>query len=72
MVAQSGASLTVTLGPKKLSAPLQHYAGDVFSWYPPGGNGDPISAVTFAGGDGGRATTMTLEFLLIGKFTRKV
>ena len=72
VVAQVGASLTVTLGPKKLTAPLKPYDGDVFSWYPPGGNGDPISAVTFAGGGGGRATTMTLEFLQMGKFTRRI
>jgi hypothetical protein len=60
----------VTIGPKKLTAPLTHYDGDTFSWLAPGGNGDPVSAVTFAGG-GDRAQTLEIELLQIPKLERK-
>ena len=50
LVTRAGDQLSVTIGPKKLTAPLTHYDGDTFSWLAPGGNGDPVSAVTFAGG----------------------
>ena len=57
-------------------APLTHYDGDVFSWLAPGGNGDPVSAVTFAGGGDStsqrtaKATTMEIELLQILKLQR--
>ena len=73
VVTANGETLTVQVGPKQLSAPLNHYDGDVFSWLPPGGNGDPLSAVTFAGNPGGPAQTVQLEFLdayKFGTFTR--
>lgn len=66
-------TLTVQVGPKGLSAPLTHYDGDVFSWLAPGGNGDPVSAVTFGGGAGGAAQTIQIETLDsygFGTFTR--
>lgn len=49
-VTRDGDRLTLTIGPKQLSAPLTHYDGDTFSWLAPGGNGEPVSAVTFSGG----------------------
>ncbi len=72
VVTSSGGTLTVEVGPKGLKAPLAHYDGDTFSWLPPGGGGDPMSAVTF-GGDPGRAQTIQLEFIdgyHFGTFTR--
>ena len=69
-VTESGGKLTVTLGPKNLSAPLTHYDGDVFSWLAPGGNGDPVSAITF-GGPAGQATTMNIELLVVPQLTRR-
>lgn len=68
-VTRSGNGLVVTIGPKKLQAPLTPYDGDTFSWMPPGGNGDPVSAVTFAGG-GSQATSMTIEMLQIPELQR--
>ena len=68
MVTANGDMLTVQVGPKGLNAPLTHYDGDVFSWLAPGGNGDPVSAVTFAGGAGGPAQTIQLEFLDAHRF----
>jgi len=73
LVTAAGDVLTVQVGPKALNAPLTHYDGDVFSWLPPGGNGDPVSAVTFAGDAAGPAQTINLEFLdghQFGTFTR--
>lgn len=67
----AGAPLTVTLGPKNLSAPLTHYDGDVFSWLAPGGNGDPPSAITFGGSGSGPTTTMDIELLVVPQLTRK-
>ena len=70
-VTESGGTLTVTLGPKNLSAPLTHYDGDVFSWLAPGGNGDPPTAITFGGSASGPATTMDIELLVVPQLTRK-
>ena len=70
VVARSDDRLTVSLGPKKLTAPLTPYDGDTFSWLAPGGNGDPVSAVTFAGG-GDKATTMEIELVQIPQLQRK-
>ncbi len=70
LVTRSGNKLSVTIGPKKLTAPLTHYDGDTFSWLAPGGNGDPVSAVTFAGG-GDKAATMEIELLQIPKLQRQ-
>ena len=70
-VTESGGTLTVTLGPKNLSAPLTHYDGDVFSWLAPGGNGDPPSAITFGGSGSGPTTTMDIELLVVPQLTRK-
>ena len=73
VVTANGDVLTVQVGPKGLNAPLTHYDGEVFSWLAPGGNGDPVSAVTFAGGAGGPAQTIQIELLDaygLGTFTR--
>ena len=73
VVTANGETLTVQIGPKQLSSTLNHYDGDVFSWLPPGGNADPLSAVTFAGNPGGPAQTVQIEFLdayKFGTFTR--
>ena len=73
VVTANGENLTVQVGPKGLSAELTHYDGDVYTWLPPGGNGDPLSAVTFAGNPDGPAETVQLEFLdayKFGTFTR--
>lgn len=69
IVSEGDGALRVALGPTPLSAPLTPYDGDVFAWEPPGGNGDPVSAVTF-GPTGGQIVTMTLEFLLLGELVR--
>jgi hypothetical protein len=73
-VSADGGKLRLTIGPKDYSAPARHYDGDVFAWFPPGGNGDPISAVTFAGGGSGKAQQVTLEFVNgygLGTFERR-
>ena len=73
VVTASGDTLTVQVGPKGLNAPLTHYDGDVFSWLAPGGNGDPVSAVTFGGAAGAAAQTIQIELLDtygLGTFTR--
>jgi CubicO group peptidase (beta-lactamase class C family) len=72
VTARDGA-LRLRIGPKQLTARLRHYDGDTFAWFPPGGNGDPLSAVTFAGNPSGAARTVTLEFIEgygFGTFTR--
>jgi hypothetical protein len=70
IVGRDGSRLTLTIGPKKLSAPLTHYDGDTFSWLAPGGNGDPVSAVTFGGGTG-QARFVDIELVQIPTFERK-
>ncbi|HEY5978883.1 MAG TPA: serine hydrolase [Microlunatus sp.] len=77
IVTRAGDQLSVTIGPKKLTAPLTHYDGDTFSWLAPGGNGDPVSAVTFAGGGDAtsqrtaKAMTMEVELLQIPELRRQ-
>lgn len=72
VVGESNGTLTATLGPKNLSAPLSHYDGDTFSWLAPGQSHFPISAVTFAGGPtSDRPQTMTIEALNVGRLTRQ-
>ena len=69
VVGRDGDRLTVTLGPRKLSAPLVPYDGDTFSWLAPGGNGDPVSAATFSGGSA-TADQLDLEVLQIPTLRR--
>ena len=55
--------------------PLAHYSRDVFTWIPPGENGESISAVTFTLGPDGIAEQVVLENLNsyhAGTFTRPV
>ncbi|WP_298131376.1 serine hydrolase [Micropruina sp.] len=68
-VSRNGDQLTLTIGPKHLSAPLTHYDGDTFSWLAPGGNGEPVSAVTFAGGTD-RARSVDIELVQRPHFER--
>ena len=70
-ITAKGQTLTLTLGPKKLHAELTAWNGDTFSWLAPGGNGDPITAVTFSGNSGGRATAVNIELLLMPDLQRK-
>ena len=73
-VKADGSLMRVRVGPDNQQAPIRHYDGDVFAWRPPGGNGDQLSAVTFAGNRDGRARTVTLEYLdtyQFGTFTRR-
>lgn len=69
VVGRDGDRLRITLGPKKLSAPLTPYDGDTFSWLAPGGNGDPVSAATFSGGSAA-AERLDLELLQIPTLRR--
>lgn len=69
-ITAQGQTLTLTLGPKKLSAKLTPWNGDTFSWLAPGGNGDPITAVTFSGNSGGKATAVNIELLLLSNLKR--
>ncbi|WP_051711699.1 serine hydrolase [Streptomyces sp. NRRL S-350] len=65
--------LTMSLGPNDLQFPLQHYAGDVFSFQTRGENAVGLSGVTFTVGADGRATKVTVEQLDhdgLGTFTR--
>lgn len=71
VVSAKGETLTVTLGPKKLNAPLTPWNGDTFSWLAPGGNADPVTAVTFSGNAGGKATTLNIELLMIPELKRR-
>lgn len=64
VVTRSGDQLTLAIGPKRLSAPLTHDDGDTFSWLAPGGNGDPVTAITFAGGTTS-AETVDIELVQI-------
>ncbi len=69
-VSRNGDQLTLTIGPKHLSAPLTHYDGDTFSWLAPGGNGEPVSAVTFSGGTD-RARFVDIELVQQPRFERR-
>ena len=71
VISAQGERLTLTLGPKKLHATLTPWNGDIFSWLAPGGNGDPVTAVTFSGNSGGKATAVNIELLLMGDLKRK-
>lgn len=68
-VTRDGDQLTLTIGPKQLSAPLTHYDGDTFSWLAPGGNGEPVSAVTFSGG-ADAAQSVDIELVQRPRFER--
>lgn len=71
-VAESNGTLTVTLGPQNLSAPLTHFDGDTFSWLAPGQSHSTISAVTFAGGrTSDPPQTMTIEAISVGQLKRR-
>ncbi|MGW4895246.1 serine hydrolase, partial [Kitasatospora sp. NPDC004240] len=55
--------LVMTLGPGDLQFPLQHYAGDTFSFRTRGENAVGLSGVTFTVGADGKATTVVVEQL---------
>ncbi|MFF2747395.1 serine hydrolase [Kitasatospora sp. NPDC058048] len=69
----NGGALVMSLGPDDLQFPLQHYAGDVFSFRTRGENAVGLSGVTFGVGADGRASTVVVEQLDhegLGTFTR--
>ncbi|MFJ6769924.1 serine hydrolase [Kitasatospora sp. NPDC091257] len=69
----NGGALVMSLGPEDLQFPLQHYAGDVFSFRTRGENAVGLSGVTFTVGADGRASTVVVEQLDhegLGTFTR--
>ncbi|MFD4657833.1 serine hydrolase [Kitasatospora sp. NPDC058444] len=69
----NGGALVMSLGPDNLQFPLQHYAGDVFSFQTRGENAVGLSGVTFTVGADGRATKVVVEQLDregLGTFTR--
>lgn len=59
-VTESDGVLEVTLGPAGLRFPLDHFAGDEFSWQFTGENAGPRAPVTFSSVRGGIATALTL------------
>lgn len=56
----SSGDLTLQLGPKPMLFPLKHWDGDTFSYEPTGENALGITAVAFAVGSGGTATTVNI------------
>lgn len=70
VVTRAGDRLSLTIGPKRLTAPLTHYDGDTFSWLAPGGNGDPVSAVSFAG-DTAQVSSVDIELVQLPTFQRR-
>jgi CubicO group peptidase (beta-lactamase class C family) len=74
-VVEDGEHLAIIVGPAGMQFPLAHYSRDVFTWIPPGENGESISAVTFTLGPDGLAEQVVLENLNLynaGTFTRPV
>ncbi|MFF4381736.1 serine hydrolase [Kitasatospora sp. NPDC001547] len=69
----NGGALVMSLGPDNLQFPLQHYAGDVFSFRTRGENAVGLSGVTFTAGDDGKAAKVVVEQFDhdgLGTFTR--
>lgn len=73
-IATKDGALVLALGPNKIEKVLKHYDRDVFSYETFGENASGLSAVTFAVGADGKATSVEIEALDIhgqGLFTRK-
>ncbi|MBL1105008.1 serine hydrolase [Streptomyces sp. 5-8] len=62
VTSDAGGNLSMTLGPRKMSFPLKHYAGDTFSYRTRGENAVGLSGVTFHTGSGD-STSVTVEHL---------
>jgi CubicO group peptidase (beta-lactamase class C family) len=65
--------LMLTLGPKRMAFPLQHWDGNTFAYFPSGENTLGISAVHFSV-EGGKAIKLTIENLdenHLGTFRRR-
>jgi CubicO group peptidase (beta-lactamase class C family) len=72
-ISVDGDALTLHLGPDLTAYPMRHYAHDVFLYQPTGENAAGESAVSFAIGAGGSASSVTIEILDIshqGTFVR--
>lgn len=73
-IATKDGALVLALGPNKIERVLKHYDRDVFSYETFGENASGLSAVTFAVGADGKATSVEIEALDIhgqGLFTRE-
>lgn len=62
-VSEDGEGLVLQVGPAGMTFPLAHYTRDVFTWVPPGENGNVTSAVTFTIGATGAAAHVVVENL---------
>lgn len=74
-IVDSGRSLNLLLGPKKMSFPLQHWNRDVFLYQPIGENAGGLSSVRFTMNPEGKAQSVLVENLNIhgqGTFDRVV
>lgn len=73
-VLEDGSGLVLQVGPAGMTFPLAHYSRDVFTWVPPGENGNVISAVTFTIAANGTASQVVVENLDLydaGTFVRE-
>ncbi|QPN61114.1 serine hydrolase [Synechococcus sp. CBW1002] len=61
--AGAGSNLVLELGPARRPFALEHVSGDTFRYQPTGENADGASAVVFAPGPGGRATSVRIDNL---------
>ncbi|MBV8968733.1 MAG: serine hydrolase [Verrucomicrobia bacterium] len=73
VIAEKDSGLTMTLGPKKMMFPLQHFDRDIFTYQPVGENAYGLSGVMFNLGPKQKATSVMLENLMVtdeGTFSR--
>ena len=75
-ITAAGKRLSLTIGPKKLTFPLTHWDGDIFTYRPSGESANPgsVSAVTFSRSRGATAGKVVVEFYDQdgqGTFTRR-
>ena len=63
-ITQQGGKLTLVIGPKKMTYPLTHWDGDVFTYEPTGESANPgsVSKVTFTRDGKGVADKIDIEF----------
>jgi hypothetical protein len=73
-IVEKDGGLTMTLGPKKMVFPLQHFDRDIFTYQPTGENAYGLSGVMFNVGPKQKAIAVTLENLMVtdeGTFSRQ-
>ena len=73
-IAEKDGTLTMTLGPKKMVFPLQHFDRDIFTYQPVGENAYGLSGVMFNIGPKQKTSSVTLENLMVtdeGTFSRQ-